>query len=380
MKLIKKITAAALAGMLMLSATACHKKNETAVTVGGVKFTSAYYMCAMIYTDMQARQKVDDAKSGDSTSSDSSSSETTDYTKEKIDGVDYSKYVKDETLKSLKKIAAYKLLCEKNKLEVDKDTADQTEQSAESMWSYGYSSMFEDNGVYKSTFIQYTADSNYADTYFDHVYGKDGTNPVSAEDVSAKMLEKFVLLQYINASFTTTDSSTGSSTSLSDDEITALKTKINGYADEINAGKRSFEQVYHEYNETEESSDNQSSSEENAEDTAEELKPIYNHATVYGDSDTVYKNDNYETVKAMAAGEAKVIELEDNGGLLLVVKRDLAADPYYTDILDSTTRHLIKDSDMDKELEDFLKDVKVEVSSYAINQFKVKKIKYPSAS
>lgn len=379
MKLIKKITAAALAGMLMLSASACHKKNETAVTVGGVKFTSAYYMCAMIYSDMQARQKVDDAKSGD-TSSDSSTSSETDYTKEKIDGVDYSKYVKDETLKSLKKIAAYKLLCEKNKLETDKDTADQIKQSAESMWSYGYSTMFENNGVYKATFLKYTADSNYAETYFDHVYGKDGTNPVSAEEVSAKMLEKFVLLQYINASFTTTDSSTGSSTKLSDDEITSLKTKINGYADEINSGKKTFEQVYHEYNNTEESSDNQSSSDETPGDAAEKLKPVYNHASVYGDSDTVYKNDNYGTVKEMTAGQAKVIELADNGGLLLVVKRDLASDPYYVDQLDSPTRHLLKDADMDKELEAFLKDVKINVSSYATDRFKVKKIKYPSAS
>ena len=381
MKLFKKITAAVLVAMLALSATACHKKNEIAVTVGDVEFTSAYYMCALVYADMAARQKVDDTKSADtsssSSSSDTSSSSETDYSKEKIDGVDYTKYVKDEALKSLKQVAAYKLLCKKNKLEVEADTESNTKQYAESMWGYGYSTMFEENGVYKSTFVQYMTDSNYASLYFDHIYGKEGTKAISAEDVAAKMQEKFALVQSLSVSFSTTDSSTGSSTAMSEDEISALKTKINGYADELKAGKKTFEQIYHEYNNTEESSDTSTSGEESDADT---LKPVYQHASVYGDSDTTYANDNYETVKAMAAGEVKVIEQDNNAGLLLVIKRDISSDPYYVDQLDSASRHLLKDSDMEKELDEFLKTVKVDVSSYATDRFKVSKIKYPSAS
>lgn len=387
MKLLKKLTAAALAGLFMLSATACHKKNEIAVTVEDVEFTSAYYMCAMIYADMEARQRVDDAKADEAAASETSSSEAssaeTDYSKEKIDGVDFSKYVKDETLKALKEIAAYKLLCEKEGLKPDEAELEAIEQSAESNWDNGYSYMFEENGVYKSTFVKYITDLSYATLYFDHLYGKEGTKAISESEVAAKLQEKFVLLQSISVSFSTTDSSTGSTTAMTEDEITALKAKINGYADELKVGKKTFEQVYHEYYGTEESSDNQASTDEAAdaadESTEEELKPIYNHVAVYGDTDTDYTNDNYETVKAMANGEVKVIELKENAGLLLVVKREFTEDPYYADALDSTVRHLIKDSELEAELEEFIKTVKTDVSSYAIDRFKVSKIVYPSA-
>lgn len=383
MKLLKKITAAVLAGLFMLSASACHRKNEIAVTVGDVEFTSAYYMCAMIYADMEARQKVDDSKSNenDSESSDTSSEET-DYSKEKIDGVDFSKYVKEETLKSLKQIAAYKMLCKENELELDEETESSAEQYAESMWSYGYSTLFEENGVYKSTLATYITDSYYASLYFDHIYGAEGKNAISSDEVLTEMKEKLVLVQTLSVSFSTTDSSTGSSTQMTEDEISALKTEIGGYANDIAAGKKTFEQVYHEYNGTDEADDAQSSADETdeTESTEEELEPVYNHASVYGDSDTDYANDNYETVKAMAIGEVKVIELDDSEGLLLVIKRDFSDDPYYIDALDSTVRHLIKDSDMENEIDAFIESVKVDVSSYAINRFKVNKIVYPSAS
>ena len=42
MKNIKRIIAAALVSVMAFGFTACHKKDETAVTVGKVNFTSAY--------------------------------------------------------------------------------------------------------------------------------------------------------------------------------------------------------------------------------------------------------------------------------------------------------------------------------------------------
>lgn len=383
MKMMKRLVASALIALLAISVCGCHKKDEIAVTVGDVQFTSAYYMCAMINADLDARQKVDEALSAEAEESDATSTEETDYFSQKIDGVDYTEWVKNEALKSLKEIAAYKLLCGENGLTVDEETVSNTEQYAESMWSYGYSGLFEENGVALSTFKQYMADSNYATLYFDHIYGKEGTDAVSDEELSAKMLENFVLAETITASYTTTDSGTGSTVDLSEEEITALKDKINGYAAALTAGTKTFEEVYHEYNGTSEADDTaETAAEEDtkAEETEEELQPVWRHASIFGAADTAYENDQYETVAAMTVGEVKVIELEDNGGLMLVVRRDLAADPYYVDSIDSAVRHLLRDDEMESRLADYLKTVKIDVSSYAIDQFKVKKIIYPSDS
>ena len=44
MKNIKRIFALALVLVMALTVTACHKKDEIAVKIGDVEFTSAYYM------------------------------------------------------------------------------------------------------------------------------------------------------------------------------------------------------------------------------------------------------------------------------------------------------------------------------------------------
>ena len=58
MKNFKRIIAMALVLLMVLSFAGCHKKGEIAVTVGEVEFTSAYYMCALVNADSEAKSKV----------------------------------------------------------------------------------------------------------------------------------------------------------------------------------------------------------------------------------------------------------------------------------------------------------------------------------
>ena len=53
MKTIRKIAALLLIAVMCLTVTGClHKKDEIAVTIDGIEFTSAYYMCALINANM----------------------------------------------------------------------------------------------------------------------------------------------------------------------------------------------------------------------------------------------------------------------------------------------------------------------------------------
>lgn len=356
MKNVKRIFAAALVLVMALTVAACHPKDEVAVKIGDVEFTSAYYMCALINADSEAKSKVEEGLSEDE------ASEEVDYYSKKIDDKDFVTWVEDTAMDSLKEIAAYKTLCKENKLEISEEDAANAESYASYYWSYGYSSYFEPNGVGQSTYAQYMKDSYYSNLYFEHLYGKEGEKEIAADTVKTKMYENFIIADLIEVSFS----------SKTDEEITALKEKINGYAADLKDGKKTFEEVYKDYNGT---------TDETAENTeSDEPQPKDKYASILGAEDTVYASDRYEDVKAMATGEVKVIELDDNAGLVLAVKQDIAADPYYLDELDLTTRHLIADEEYEKDIKDYAAKMNCDINNYAVKQFKVKKIKEPSAS
>ncbi|MGN0492949.1 MAG: hypothetical protein ACI4F7_04805 [Acutalibacteraceae bacterium] len=357
MKNVKRILAAALVLVMAMSAAACHPKDEVAVKIGDVEFTSAYYMCALINADSQAKSKVEEELSEDE------STEDIDYYSKKIDDKDYVTWVEDTAMDYLKEIAAYKTLCKENDLEIPEEELSNAENYASYYWSgYGYSAYFEPNGVGESTYTQYMKDSYYSSLYFEHLYGAEGEKAIDAETVKTKMYENFVIADLIQVSFS----------SKTDDEITALKEQINGYAADLKDGKKTFEEVYKDYNGTTDETEDTTES--------EEPQPKDKYASILGTEDTYYTSDQYETVKAMATGEVKVIELEDNAGLVLAVKQDIKADSYYLDTLDMSVRHLIADEEFEKDIKDYAAKTDCDINDYAVKQFKVKKIKEPSAS
>ena len=161
MKNVKRLFALALVLVMALSIAACHKKDEVAVKIGDVEFTSAYYMCALINADSEAKSKVQEELSDDESIDD------VDYYSKKIDDKDFVTWVEDTAMDSIKEIAAYKTLCKENNLEISEEDVANAENYASYYWSsYGYSAYFEPNGVGQSTYAQYIKDSYYSKLYF----------------------------------------------------------------------------------------------------------------------------------------------------------------------------------------------------------------------
>lgn len=381
MKNHKRIFASALILLMAVYTAACHPKDEIAVTVGDVSFTSAYYMCALINADSEAKTRVQEELSEDESTTD------IDYYSKKIDDKDYVTWVEDTAMETLKQIAAYKTLCEENGLELSEEDETNAETYASYYWSsYGYSAYFEPNGVGEQTYTQYMKDSYYSEMYFEFLYGAEGEKAIDAETVRTTMYDNFIIADMLQASFS----------GLEEDQITETTEQFNTYAEELSSGAKTFEQVYNEYNgitedtestdsssqtETTESSGTDASSEtEGTEDTeSEELQPKDQYASILGTEDTVYASDQFDTIKEMATGEVKVIELEDDAGLILAVKQDITADPYYAETLDSSARHLIADEEFEADIKEYADGLTLDVNNYAVNQFKVKKIIEPTA-
>ena len=82
MKNFKKIVSAALTVAMLLTLSACHGKDEVAVTIDGMDIKSALYLNALIYCDSEARSRVDEETAAETekneTSEESETSEETD--------------------------------------------------------------------------------------------------------------------------------------------------------------------------------------------------------------------------------------------------------------------------------------------------------------
>lgn len=352
MKTLKRISAFLLVLVMVLSAVGClHKKNETAVTIDGIKFTSAYYMCALINAKSEAQSKVYENLE------DSEKNQEIDYFSKKIDKKSFTKWTEDRAIEMLKEIAAYKSLCKKANLKIDDNTKKNAESMASSYWQYGYSQYFEPNGVSLETYTDYTVDAYYSALYFEHIYGKGGKKEIAAEEVKNSIYENFIIADTLEVTFSEE----------TDSEKASTKAKFESYFKSLQSGESTFEEVYTAQNGPQEDST-----------STDESAPKDKYASILGKEGTGYDNSYFEDISKMAVGEVKLITKESDAGYLLVVKQDIKADPYYLDTLDITARHLIKDDEYAKDIEKTIKDLKIKKSNYAIGQFKVKDIIEPN--
>ncbi len=367
MNLVKRIVALCLVAVMALCVVGCHEKNEVALTVGEVEFTSAYYMCALIHADGDARGLIDE-KLAEKNEKEGQTEEV-DYFKQKIDKMSFEEYVIKTAKDNLKRIAAYKTKCDESKLKLEQSVVDGSKQMVEYYWNnYGYQQIFEPNGVSKATYTAYALDEYYSSLYFGHLYGEKGDREISAEDVKKALNDEFAVANILSTNY---DAET------TDEQKNAAKTQFDGFANAIKNGTKTFEQVNKEYTgATDEQATEQT--EENKEEAEPGTTPQDSNAQILGTEDSGYGSEYYDTVKKMAVGEVKVINAE-SGNLVLLVKKDINTDPYYLKTLDMTCRKLLKGDELDEEIVKYAKKLSFDESKFATKQFKVKKIEYPEA-
>lgn len=361
MNTLKKSFAVILCLLLTLTCFAgCHEKGEIAVKIGDVEFTSGYYSCALVSADTEARSTVEAQLTEDGKTPDEIN-----YWEQKIENTDYVKWVEQKTIKNLKKLAAVITLCEEAGVTLDEETISLADTYSDYLWeSNGYSELMEKNGVSKETFKQYMRDGYLADAYFEHLYGKDGEKEITAEAVNKEFTDNYILVNKLEVSFS----------GLNDDEKTEKKNQFTAYEKDLKEGTKTFEEIYIEYN------DLTAEDHKHDEDEDDEPHPQDYHATVLGTKDTDYASDHFDVAKEMAVGEVKIITLEKDAGLVLLVKKDITADPYYLDDFDTMLRYAIEGENYDADIVKYGDNLKCDIITSSTKQFKVKKIKYPEAA
>ncbi len=351
MNFLKKFSAVLLILAIIFSFAGCHKKGEIAVTVDGTEFTSGYYMCAFIFSDLEAQQLVNEQADDEDT-------EIVNYTKEKIEGKKYATWVKDNTIANLKTTALMKKLCKEADLTIDKDTLSSAEYTADFYWdSYGYSEIFGNNGVSKETFKQYMVDSYYTETYFNYIYGQEGQDEIPEDSLKQLMQEKYYLANILEISISGLDDAT----------VLACQDDMKSYEDRLRNKKITFEEAYYTINE-----------EEKETVTAEgENQPKDKLASIVGDSDSAYSSIYYSDLEEMEIGEVKYVDKVDDLKVAVLIKKDISEDPYYFESLDTELRREIAGEKFEADMAKKALELKAEINDYAVNVFKVDKIVYP---
>ncbi len=357
MKTAKRIAAILLcAVMAALCFTACHKKNEIAVTIGDYEFTSGYYACALVYADTEARRKITEKfeKDGKDT-------EDIDFMKQKVEGENYEKWVKNKAIDILKETAGYMALCKEKGFELS-DTEKQTaENYVKNYWdSYGYSQMFDQNGVSRDTFLRFSTESYYAQVYFDHVYGAEGSDPIAEEDLKKALEENFVLVNRIEIT----------KSGVSDEDLAEKKEAFNTYLERLQSGTP-FNEIYVAYDEL--------SGSEPRDLTAGDgdATPVDPAAELLGDDESDHPCDYIEDLKKMAVGETKIIENDDV--IVLVQKKDIFADGYYLKAHDDTLRSKVVGDEADETARKKADELGVKQNKSSVDLFKVKNLEYPES-
>ena len=364
MKNFKKIVSAALTVAMLLTLSACHGKDEVAVTIDGMDIKSALYLNALIDCDSEARSRVDEETAAETekneTSEESETSEETDYYSKTLDGLSFAEYVKTKAIERCKEYVFYQKLVDDKVISLTDDEKSEAEYSAEYYWTnYGYSYLYEANGVSLETYKNAFLYSYYSNAYFKSLYGEGGEKEVAKKDIKAHMLDNYALAYTLSATYE--DDST-------DEEKEALKTKLEGYAKRLKDGEE-FEKIYMEFN---------GLTEKDHTHTEKEDGPKDEHATLLADkdSDSQFASEDFDEVYEMKVGNTKIIESEDGTGLTLYMRLDINSDAYYLTYLTDTILYELKEEEFDDFVAGKTEKYTVEENGFAINRFDVEDIDY----
>lgn len=369
MKTLKRALALILTLVLVFSFAGCHKQGEIAVTFGDIEFTSAMYSMALLNADNEARSLVDEALAAEKEESQDSSSTTTpeavDYLSQQVEGVSFTEWVETTALEELSKMAAYRILCKENEIELKEDVIAQMDSYVDYYYSY-YEPMLTANGIGKNTYKEMELGYAYSDAYFEFLYGEGGSKEVPEADMKKVYDESYrtVFMLYADLSQFKTD-----------DEKKAEKARLDGFKARLDKGE-SIVDIYNEFNKLEG---------DNAAKEEKDVMSILADAQV----DSNYGFEDFDAIKGLKAGESVavdeaahdhehstsyyyIIKVIDTEGVIV----DEEEKTTYFDSVKDSIRWNLKQEEYEADIEAYAVTLTPKVNKRAIKPFKVEKISY----
>lgn len=372
MRIFKRSLAVVLAVATVLTLSACHPKDEVAVTVTDKKsgisttLTTAQYIYAYTNAVLEANSNIDEHKKD-------ADKEIKDYTKHKVTETDedgketkvaYEKWVDERAEELMRNYAAAMIKQKALKFKIDDSTQQSIDSYSQMYWQYYYQPVFEKNGVGFETYKKMFTSSYYENEYFLSIYDKDGTDEVPEKTVNKTFYDSYCLADAVAISVKTEDAEETEGEETTENNLPTLdeaKKILKAYKTRLEKGE-SFKTIYEEYNKA------NASEEEESTGTTES-------ATVYGSEETDSSSEYFTEIYKLKKGDIKILTSSDKSEIVLVQKLDIKQDEdkYYKSYRESVL-HQLKDEDFDKKFENFAKSLEIEKKNSATKRVKIKKI------
>ncbi len=351
MKFSTRLLAALLVAILALSFVACHKPNETVMTVGDTAIPSGLYLAFQLRGYNELMEGV--YTQLETTSATSEITTYADYFNYTYEDKTAEQYIYDYADKMAVEYALVNQKFQEYGLELTKEETDYIDSYAEYYWEQQDKLFYEPSGVGFETYKELTAFNTKKSMIFSYYYdekneetGKGGLYTVAKKDLIAELDKSYILADYMSVSLTPTTSDGQAAGTYTDDQIADLKAKFDGYAEKINKGEL-FNNIYKEY--TGSAPQTTVTSSEEGPNTK-----LSTTATVFSaqDADT----SMYDLLKAkkdekdFAYGKAYVVGGKDVGYYYLVILYDIASDEYYLEQTRSSILYTLKDEEFTQKL------------------------------
>ncbi len=248
MKKIAKPLAALSAAALLVCSAGCSDTSWSVKTDNKTLSNGAYiYYTYMAYNDAQSKIKEEKSSSKTSESSQTSeSSETsTDIMSEKIENKSAEKWMEDKALEYCVEELTINKLLKDNKVKIDENKVDTYKSYYEQWYQYG-SSLYNELGVSKETYLTISTVDMLSGELFKSIYGKGGTKEVPSDEIEKYFKENYTDYFYIPYSLKTTDSS-GNSVDIDDETLDNVKVNFAKYADMLNNKGKTTSDVVTQY-------------------------------------------------------------------------------------------------------------------------------------
>lgn len=259
---LKRAAAAVLA--VVLAASLCGCDRGSLMTVDGMEIRNGVYLSLMQTAYSMAGEelkKQQDNETSDTTpdtptgeTSDTTSKESVPITKEEIDGKSGSQWIKDETMKAVRRFVAVQRRCDELDITLSETEMNEINSNANKVWDdkndyvkyiYGYETLgeyYESRGIAKESYREIQRVSELQSKLFMHFYDKGGELEVKESEINDYLKENYASVKLLNIAYT---DASGKELE-KDEDKKAVKDKAQALVDRLNKGDDPVE-VFYDY-------------------------------------------------------------------------------------------------------------------------------------
>ncbi len=395
---MRKIAAAVLAVVLAASLCGCDKGYLMKVDGMDIRngvylqlMDSAYSMAESAYENENSANSETSEPSGDT--SNSEEDKEVPITERTIEGKNGSEWIKDETLRSVKRFVAVQRKCDELGITLTDDELAAINVEVNDTWEsenmyvkylYGFNTMgeyYESRGIARESVLAINQVSELQNKLFLHFYQKGGDYEISDSEINDYLKETYCALKYINLSYTTD----AGELLVTDEEKQTVKDKAQAYVDRLNNGESPVD-VFYEYDYSRlEASVKASAETDYTTDNAENLtkdewikqqieSANLTKAQTPDDLDRFIKKDSTtfdaETIEFLfnAPADGKAFVREGTTGVYVMIKEDITAKTTWKEENNEAFLTAMKGDEFRDIIDLFGQNYEVDADDYLVNK------------